>query len=162
VIKEECGKKMKNLNSPDVLLDVIAKPAEELIELGDTKALTLANELDRAKELMQKAENRENLGVENYVPEETVELKALPPHLKYSFVILSSSLTAEEERRLIEVLKLNQRAIGWQLSDLKGIRPTYCMHCIHMEADFKPVAQPHRRLNLAMKEVMKKEVQKLE
>jgi len=30
-----------------------------------------------------------------------------------------------------------------------------------MEADFKPVAQSQRRLNAAMKEVVKKEVQKL-
>jgi len=30
-----------------------------------------------------------------------------------------------------------------------------------MEADFKPVAQPQRRLNPVMKEVVKKEVQKL-
>jgi len=140
-----------------------------LIELGDTEALALAKELDQAKELVQKAENRENLRVENAVPEEIVELKALLPHLKYSFlkgdakkpVILSSSLTVEEEKRLIKVLKLNQGAIGWKLSDLKGISPTYCMHRIHMEADFKPVAQPQRRLNPAMKEVVKKEVQKL-
>jgi len=47
------------------------------------------------------------------------------------------------------------------LSDLKGISPAYCMHRIHMEADFKLVAQPQRRLNPAMKEVEKKEVQKL-
>jgi len=39
------------------------------------------------------------------------------------------------------VLKLNQGAIGWQLSDLKGINPAYCMHRIHMEADFKPVVR---------------------
>ena len=51
---------------------------------------------------------------------EKLELKVLPPHLKYSFlegdvkksIIPSSSLTAEEEGRLIEVLKLNQGAIG--------------------------------------------------
>jgi len=35
------------------------------------------------------------------------------------------------------------------------------MHRIHMEADFKPVAQPQKRLNPRMKEVVKKEVQKL-
>ena len=35
------------------------------------------------------------------------------------------------------------------------------MHRIHMEADFKPVAQPQRRLNPVIKEVVKKEVQKL-
>ena len=152
-----------------MLLQVITKPTKELIELGDTEALALAKELDQAKELVQKAENRENLRVENAVPEEIVELKALLPHLKYSFlkgdakkpVILSSSLTVEEEKRLIKVLKLNQGAIGWKLSDLKGISSTYCMHRIHMEADFKPVAQPQRRLNPAMKELVKKEVQKL-
>jgi len=59
------------------------------------------------------------------------------------------------------VLRINQEAIGWQLSDLRGIGPAYCMHRIHMEADFKPVAQPQRRLNPVMKEVVKKEVQKL-
>ena len=45
----------------------------------------------------------------------------LSPHLKYNFlegdvkkpVILRSSLTAEEERKLIDVLKKNQGAIGW-------------------------------------------------
>jgi len=47
------------------------------------------------------------------------------------------------------------------LSDLKGIRSAYYMHCIHMEADFKPVAQPQRRLNPTMKEVVKKEMHKL-
>ena len=89
-----------------------------MVELGDTEALALANELDQAKEITQKAENREDLGIENVVPEETLELKVLPPHLKYKFLegdakkhaILTSSLTVEEERRLIEVLKLNQGA----------------------------------------------------
>ena len=67
VIEEECSKKMKNLSSHYVLLQVITKPAEELIELGDTETLALAKELDRAKELIQKVENRENLGVESSV-----------------------------------------------------------------------------------------------
>ena len=35
------------------------------------------------------------------------------------------------------------------------------MHKIHMEQDFKPIAQPQRRLNPTMKEVVKKKVQKL-
>jgi len=137
--------------------------------MGDTEALALATELDQAKEFLQKTENREKLVTRYVVTEETPELKVLPPHLKYSFlggdvkkpVILSSLLTTDEEEQVIEVLKLNQEAIGWQLSDLKRISPTYCMHRIHMEADFKPIAQPQRRLNLAMKEVVKKEVQKL-
>jgi len=59
------------------------------------------------------------------------------------------------------VLKANQGAIGLRLSDLKGISPAYCMHRIHMEENFKPVAQPQRRLNPSMKEIVKKEMHKL-
>ena len=76
-------------------------------------------------------------------------------------VILSSSLTADDEEKVVEVLRANKGAIGWTISDLKGISPSYCMHKIHMEQDFIPVAQPQRRLNPTMKEVVKKEVQKL-
>jgi len=36
---------MKSLSSHDVLLQVITKPTEELLELGDTEALALAKEL---------------------------------------------------------------------------------------------------------------------
>src|SRR3954465_8208133 len=93
----------------------------------------------------------------------------LPPHLKYAFlgdnftkpVIISNSLSTKEETRLIEVLKANKEAIGWVLSDLKGISPAYCMLKIMMEDDYKPVAQPQRRLNPSMKEVVRKEVVKL-
>jgi len=59
------------------------------------------------------------------------------------------------------VLKANKEAIGWTFANLKGITPSYCMHKIHMEQDFKVVAQPPRRLNPSMKEVVRKEVQKL-
>jgi len=89
--------------------------------------------------------------------------------LKYVFlakngeqpVILSSLLTANDEKKVVEVLRANKGAIGWAISDLKGISPSYCMHKIHMEQDFRLVAQPQRCLNPTMKEVMKKEVQKL-
>ncbi|MCI34081.1 hypothetical protein A2U01_0055299, partial [Trifolium medium] len=66
-----------------------------------------------------------------------------------------------EENSLIQVLKENKEAIGWKLSDLKGISLSYCMHNIMMEEDYNPVAQPQRRLNPTMKEVVIKEVVKL-
>ena len=101
--------------------------------------------------------------------EQKLDLKILPSHLKYVFledggkkpVIISSSLSPSQEKKLIDVIVENQGAIGWTLSDLKGISPSYCMHHIHMEQDFKPLAQPQRRLNPTMKEVVKKEVMKL-
>jgi len=73
-------------------------------------------------------------------------------------VIISNALTKEEENQLIKVLQENQEAIGWTLTDLKGISPSYCMHHIYMEKDYQLVAQPQRRLNPTMKDVVKKEV----
>ncbi|CAN6570890.1 unnamed protein product [Malus baccata var. baccata] len=99
----------------------------------------------------------------------TLELKPLPSHLKYVFlgedqtlpVIISSSLTAQEEDRLIRVLKEHKSAIGWTLADIKGISPTTCMHHILLEEGAKPSREAQRRLNPPMLEVVKKEVIKL-
>ena len=66
-------------------------------------------------------------------------------------MVISTELTTEEENMLVEVLKRHREAIGWHISDLKGISPTYCMHKIMMEEDYRPVRQPQRRLNPSMK-----------
>jgi len=96
-------------------------------------------------------------------------LKELPSHLKYVFLskdaskpaIISSTLTPLEEEKLMRVLRGNEGALGWNIPDLKDISPAYCMQKIHMEAEYKPVVQPQRRLNPTMKEVVKKKVLKL-
>ncbi|XP_057734253.1 uncharacterized protein LOC130949596 [Arachis stenosperma] len=57
------------------------------------------------------------------------ELKPLPPHLKYAFlgttdnfpVIINSTLSEEEEGRLLDVLRTHKDALGWTIDDLKGI-----------------------------------------
>ncbi|KAB2629293.1 S ribonuclease [Pyrus ussuriensis x Pyrus communis] len=99
----------------------------------------------------------------------TLELKPLPNHLKYVFlgeqdtlpVIVASSLTAQEEEKLVRVLKEHKMAIGWTLADIKGISPTTCMHRILMEEGAKPSREAQRRLNPPMMEVVKKEIIKL-
>nr|GEV13525.1 reverse transcriptase domain-containing protein [Tanacetum cinerariifolium] len=58
-----------------------------------------------------------------------VELKALPPHLKYAFlegddklpVIIIKDLSVEENTALITVLKSHKRAIAWKLSDINEV-----------------------------------------
>jgi len=68
--------------------------------------------------------------------------------MKYVFleedkpVVISNALTAEEESRLVDVLKKHREAIGWHISDLKEISLAYYMHRIMMEEDYKPVRQP--------------------
>ncbi|GJY26390.1 hypothetical protein Tco_0401116 [Tanacetum coccineum] len=44
---------------------------------------------------------------------------------------------------------------------LHGIIPSYCLHKILMEGDFKPVIQPQRRLNPKVQDVVKNEIVKL-
>ena len=98
-----------------------------------------------------------------------LELKPLPSHLKYIFLgenetlpaIISSSLTAQEEEKLMRVLKEFKSALGWTLADIKGISPTTCMHHIFLEEGAKPTREAQRRLNPPMMEVVKKEIIKL-
>ncbi|CAN6687749.1 unnamed protein product [Malus baccata var. baccata] len=98
-----------------------------------------------------------------------LELKPLPSHLKYIFLgenetlpaIISSSLTAQEEEKLVCVLKEFKSALGWTLADIKGISPTTCMHHIFLEEGAKPTREAQRRLNPPMMEVVKKEIIKL-
>ncbi|RVW45785.1 Transposon Ty3-G Gag-Pol polyprotein [Vitis vinifera] len=66
-----------------------------------------------------------------------------------------------KEISLLEVLKRCKKAIGWQISDLKGISPLVCTHHIYMEEEAKPIRQPQRRLNPHLQEVVRTEVLKL-
>ena len=98
-----------------------------------------------------------------------IELKQLPPGLKYAFlhenkdtpVIISDKLIESESWKLIAVLEKYRCVLGYSLQDLKGISPNLCTHRIPMEADHRATRQPQRRLNDAMRDVVKKEVLKL-
>ena len=97
-----------------------------------------------------------------------MEQKPLPNHLKYAYlgisstlpVIISASLTELEDEKLLRVLRDHKNALGWSLADLKGIRPSMCMHRIFLEDGHKPSVEAQRRLNPTMKEVVRKEVLK--
>ncbi|CAN6544134.1 unnamed protein product [Malus baccata var. baccata] len=98
-----------------------------------------------------------------------LELKPLPSHLKYIFLgeketlpaIISSSLTAVEEEKLVRVLKEFKSTLGWTMVDIKGISPTTCMHHIFLEEGAKPTREAQRRLNPPIIEVVKKKIIKL-
>ncbi|XP_075095107.1 uncharacterized protein LOC142173419 [Nicotiana tabacum] len=95
-----------------------------------------------------------------------LELKPLPPHLQYAYlgssdtlpVIISAHLSKLQEEKLLRVLREHKRAIGWTMSDIKGVSPAFCMHKILMEDGHKPSVEHQRRLNPIMKEVVRKEV----
>ena len=80
----------------------------------------------------------------------TPELKQLPEHLRYAFLgdnytfpmIVAASLTPGEEEKLLHVLREHRTALGWTISDIKGISPSICMHKILMEELYKSSIEP--------------------
>ena len=107
-------------------------------------------DLDQLKEIPLGEHAFEDLKKDSPTEKPKVELKALPTHLKYVFleeneaklVLICNDLSSDEEAWLIEILRKHKEAIGWHISDLKGINPFYCMHKIMMEEEYKQVRQP--------------------
>ena len=98
-----------------------------------------------------------------------IRTQTLPEHLKYAYldpseilpIIIAPDQDQTQEEKLLAVLKENKEAIGWTLANIKGINPSIVQHQIHLEEEAKPIRDPQRRLNPAMKEVIKKEILKL-
>ena len=98
-----------------------------------------------------------------------LELKPLPAELKYAFleeneqcpVVISSLLTTAQEHDLLNLLKKNKKALGWNISDLKGINPSICTNHIYLEEGSKAIRQPQRKLNPHLQEVVRVEILKL-
>ncbi|XP_061349546.1 uncharacterized protein LOC133294810, partial [Gastrolobium bilobum] len=152
----------------DAVLDTVDEILQPLMELESLEEDLLHNTTE-ATEGEQEVEKLEEK-VDDIIPgAPKVELKELPPTLKYAFlgesktypVIININLSTAEEEKLLKVLREHRTAIGWSITDLKGINPSFCTHKILMENEVKPVRQPQRRLNPTMKEVVRKEVVKL-
>ncbi|CAN6677817.1 unnamed protein product [Malus baccata var. baccata] len=142
-------------------------PSEELIEV--VAALESSPKLDGKYTTRESIPISTNKLLPSIIQAPILELKPLPSHLKYIFLgenetlpaIISSSLTAQEEEKLLRVLKEFKSTLGWTLADIKGISPTTCMHHIFLEEGAKPTREAQRRLNPPMMEVVKKEIIKL-
>jgi hypothetical protein len=99
----------------------------------------------------------------------TLDLKTLPKNLRYEFldfelerpVIVNADLGRLETEKLLHILRKYPTALGYNITDLKGISPSICMHRIMLEEDCKTSREHQRRLNPIMSEVVKKEVTKL-
>ncbi|RVW11785.1 hypothetical protein CK203_089748 [Vitis vinifera] len=161
LVKEHCNQKMQEkLNeSLEDLEEGLPEPSYLLTTLQGWKRIEEIPPLFN-KEEVQEADKEET---------PKLNLKPLPTELKYTYleennqcpVVISSSLTTPREVCLLDVLKRCKKAIGWKISDLKGISLLVCTHHIYMEEEAKPSGQPQRRLNPHMQEVVRTEVLKL-
>nr|GEV01525.1 reverse transcriptase domain-containing protein [Tanacetum cinerariifolium] len=97
--------------------------------LNDDPSLPLSNQgtyLPQVRKELKICEAKNDKSLIDEPPE--VELKDLPPHLKYTFlegndkllVIIAKYLSVEEKAALIKVLKSHKQAIAWKLFDIKG------------------------------------------
>ncbi|CAN6583775.1 unnamed protein product [Malus baccata var. baccata] len=145
----------------------VVPPSEEFIEL--VAALESLPKHDGKSPNLNSIPISTNKLLPSIIQAPIHDLKPLQSHLKYIFLgenetlpaIISSSLTAQEEKKLVRVLKEFKSALGWTLADIKGISPTTCMHHIFLEEGAKPTREAQRRLNPPMMEVVKKEIIKL-
>ena len=55
-------------------------------------------------------------------------------------MVISATLTKEQEIKLLKVLKENKRAIGWSISDLKRINPLHASYLFGRECKTSKVA----------------------
>ena len=79
-------------------------------------------------------------------PSHSLELKALSVHLKYVYlgeqetfpVIIASHLNDGQEENLKAILRKYWEAIGWTMTDIKGLSPTIVQHRIYLNEEVKP------------------------
>jgi hypothetical protein len=98
-----------------------------------------------------------------------LELKTLPKNLRYEFldtelkrpVIVNADLGQMEIEKLLDVLRKYPTTLGYNITDLKGISPSICMHHIMVEEDCKTSREHQRRINPILSTVVKDEVKKL-
>jgi len=129
-----------------------------LINNAGTK---LEGDAQAYEELLDKNPPIEGLGVEELMEEEVVslpkeapkvQLKPLPPNLRYEFigpnstypVIVNASLNEGETEKLLNILKKYPKVIGYTIEDIKGINPSLCMHRILLKEDYKPSIEHQR------------------
>jgi len=61
----------------------------------------------------------------------------------------------------MSVSRKEKEAIGWTISDIKGISPAIVQHYIHLNDDATPKRDPQRRLNQIMQDAVKMKILKL-
>ena len=142
LVEEHCDKNLEeSLNkSLEVLEDGLPEPSDVLAIMSPWR---------RREEILPLFNKEDSQGAAMEDPPKLV-LKPFPVNLKYAYleedekypVVVSSTLTSDQEDRLLGVIRKCKKAIGWTISDLKGISPLVCTHHIYMEEDEKLVRHP--------------------
>jgi len=60
----------------------------------------------------------------------------------------------------MSIFRKNREAIGWTMTDIKGLSPAIIQHRIHLNEEVTPKRDPQHRLNPIMQEVVYTEILK--
>ncbi|XP_074271714.1 uncharacterized protein LOC141595652 [Silene latifolia] len=154
---------------------------EEKVELSLNKAMKEPSEekscymIDMVEEWVDLKKFDEDKGLQGFLEGKVKDCKE---HREYALAMEATieedpdkefeSLRGDgkkEERstppQLLDVVRKYKDVIGYSIDDIKGISPSFCTHHIHLEDEGASSIEPQRRLNPAMKEVVRKEVLKL-
>jgi len=98
----------------------------------------------------------------------SLKLKTLPKYLKYAYLseqetlpaIVASDLTNGQEDDLMTIFRKHRKAIGWRMTDIKGLSLAIVQHRMQLNEEAK-LKDPQRRLNSIMQEAVRAEIVKL-
>jgi hypothetical protein len=71
---------------------------------------------------------------------------------------INPTLSKSQKKQLLDVLRKHKEAFAWDYIDMKGIPANSCTHHIYIKEDCHPMRQPQRRMNPALKNVVKEEL----
>lgn len=71
------------------------------------------------------------------------------------------NLLVAQTEQLLKILREQKEAFALDYIDMKGIPANLCTHHIYIREDCRPVRQPQRRMNPALKNIVKEELRKL-
>ena len=112
VLDEVISDSKRLIQRKNGLEKTLTEAFEEISECEENESSDCLQQLDAFKEIPYHQSLFGELKEEKQNEESKMELKALPPHLKYVFlagdsqkpVIINSSLSEEEEQRLVKIL----------------------------------------------------------
>ena len=95
--------------------------------------------------------------IEEHIGSYIVPCEVIPKNVLH----INAGLNESQQGQLLKVLKIQFGAFAWEYTDMKGIHPDTCIHHIYIDPTIPPVRQPQRRMNPALKDIVKEELQKL-
>jgi hypothetical protein len=136
--------------------DVITSFMDDPCSISETNQQFLESILScETQETIETTEGSEELPVD--APSESVPVELEPGKT----LNINPTLSESQKKQLVDVLRKHKEAFTWDYTDMKGIPANSCTHHIYIKEDCRPVRQPQRRMNPALKNVVKEELQKL-